>query len=219
MAQRRHRKMLTGLTRVSSLAWMSIVPAAAVRAHGTPTVTPGSVPLSGPIRPTNGSATFAASARDPNGTAEYPFWVESPSGQWRDAQNHSTSNTFALATPAPGDYVVVVDVLDQAQVAAGPWSLAQTTLPDGVFNGSTVSVASNARGEVAKGRPITLTAASSGIFDPRYPFGHQDPSGTWHQSGAQQSVCVHGRDVGRLQIRGRLGRDGDADVPRHLRAQ
>ncbi len=179
--------MVTGLTMASSLVWMSIVPAAAVIAHSAPTVTPGSVHLTGPIRPTNGSATFTASASDPNGTAEYQFWVESPTGQWRDMQNYSTSNTFTLATPSQGDYLVVVDVMDQAQVAAGDWSQAQTTLPDGVFNGSTVSVASNASGSVSKGTPVTLTATSSGIFDPLYQFWYQDPSGTWHQSGAYQS--------------------------------
>ena len=187
MTRRPKRQVMAGLTMASSLAWMSIVPAVAVIAHSAPTVTPGSVHLSGPIRPTNGSATFTASASDPNGTAEYQFWVESPTGQWRDMQNYSTGNTFTLATPSQGDYLVVVDVLDQAQVAAGDWSMAQTTMPDGVFNGSTVSVTSSASGSVAKGTSITLTATSSGIFSPLYQFWYQDPSGAWHQSGAYQS--------------------------------
>ena len=114
MDQRRHRRMLTRLTRASSLAWMSIGSAAAVLAHSAPTVTPGNVPLSGPIRPTNGSATFAASARDLNGTAEYQFWVESPSGQWRadlagtamrafpDISEPHDPSTSATYTVAPG---------------------------------------------------------------------------------------------------------------------
>ena len=188
MASLRNRKVFTGLTMASSLAWMSILPATAVfAAQAGPTVTPGSVTLSGPIHPTNGSATFTASASDPNGTAEYQFWVESPTGQWSDMQNYSTNNTFTLATTMTGDYLVAVDVMDQAQVAAGDWNMAQTTLPDGVFNGSTLSVQSNASGSVAQGQTVTLTATASGIFSPLYQFWYQSPDGTWHQSGAYQS--------------------------------
>ena len=187
MTGARKIRVWSGLTMASSLAWMSILPATAVFAQGTPTVTPGSVHLTGPIRPTNGSATFTASASDPNGTAEYQFWVESPTGVWSDMQNYSTNNTFTLATPSQGDYLVVVDVMDKAQVAAGDWNLAQTTLPDGVFNGSTVSVASSVSGEVAKGTSVTLTATSSGIFSPLYQFWYQEPNGTWKQSGPYQS--------------------------------
>ncbi len=187
MASPRNRKVFTGLTMASSLAWMSILPATAVFAQSTPTVTPGSVSLSGPIHPTNGSATFTANASDPGGTPEYQFWVESPTGTWSDMQNYSTSNTFTLATPSAGDYLVVVDAMDQAQVAAGEWNMAQTTLPDAVFNGSTVSVTSSASGEVAKGTSVTLTATSSGIFDPLYQFWYQAPDGIWYQSGAYQS--------------------------------
>ena len=183
MTGQRKIRVWSGLTMASSLAWMSILPAAAVLAKSTPTVTPGSVSLSGPIRPTNDSATFTASASDPGGTAEYQFWVESPTGVWSDMQNYSTKNTFTLATPSQGDYLVVVDVMDKAQVAAGDWGMAQTTLPDGVFNGSTVSVASSASGEVAKGTSVTLTATASGIFGPLYQFWYQEPSGTWVQSG------------------------------------
>ncbi len=187
MATHRRRKVFTGLTMASSLAWMSILPATAVFAQSAPTVTPGSVTLSGPIQPTNGSATFTASASDPNGTAEYQFWVESPTGQWTDMQNYSPNNTFTLATPSAGDYLVAVEVLDQAQVAAGDWSLAQTTLPDAVFNGSTLSVVSNASGEVAKGQTVTLTATEANVFSPLYQFWYQEPDGTWVQSGNYQS--------------------------------
>ncbi len=187
MASPRNRKVFTGLTMASSLAWMSILPATAVFASSTPTVTPGSVTLSGPIQPTNGSATFTASASDPNGTAEYQFWVESPAGQWTDMQNYSTNNMFTLATPSAGDYLVAVEVLDQAQVAAGDWSLAQTTLPDAVFTGSTLSVLSNASGEVAKGQNVTLTATATNVFSPLYQFWYQEPDGTWVQSGNYQS--------------------------------
>lgn len=176
--------MLTGLTLASSLAWMSILPATAVFAQSGPMVTPGSVTLSGPTTSTlNGSATFSASAQDPNGTAEYQFWVEEPNGQWMDAQNYSTSNTFTLSTPSAGDYLVAVDVMDKTEVAAGQWNLAQTTLSDGVFVDSSVTVTSNATGSVAKGTPITLTATASNIYDPVYQFWVETPSGEWMQSG------------------------------------
>ncbi|MDA8200065.1 MAG: regulator, partial [Thermaerobacter sp.] len=183
----RNRKVFTGLTMASSLAWMSILPATAVFAQSTPTVTPGSVTLSGPITPTNGTATFTASASDPNGTAEYQFWVESPNGAWTDMQNFSTNNTFTLSTPSAGDYLVAVEVMDQAQVAAGDWSMAQTTLPDGVFNGSSLSVMSNASGSVAAGTQVTLTATETNVFSPLYQFWYQEPNGTWVQSGNYQS--------------------------------
>ena len=183
MTSSRNRKAFSGLVMASSLAWLSIVPATAVFAQSPPTVTPGSVTLSGPITPTNGSATFTASASDPNGTAEYQFWVESPTGQWTDAQNYSTHNTFTLATPSAGDYLVSVEVMDQAQVAASDWNMAETTLPDGVFNGSSLLVTSNATGSVALDTSVTLTATASGIFDPQYQFWYQEPNGTWVQSG------------------------------------
>ncbi len=187
MAGGRKIRVWSGLTMASSLAWMSILPATAVFAASTPTVTPGSVTLSGPIHPTNGTATFSASASDPNGTAEYQFWVESPTGVWSDMQNYSTNKTFTLQTPVVGDYLVAVEVMDKAQVAASDWSMAQTTLPDGVFNGSTLSVASSASGEVAKGQTVTLTATETNVFSPLYQFWYQEPDGTWVQSGNYQS--------------------------------
>ncbi len=56
-----NRKVFTGLTMASSLAWMSILPATAVFAQSAPTVTPGSVTLSGPIHPTSGRRNPRAS--------------------------------------------------------------------------------------------------------------------------------------------------------------
>ena len=94
-------------------------------------------------------------------------------------QNYSTNNMFTLSTLSAGDYLVAVDVMDQAQVAAADWSLAQTTLSDGVFNGSTLSVQSNANGaEGAKGQTVTLTATASHVFSPLYQFWYQEPNGT-----------------------------------------
>ena len=175
------------LTLASSLVWMSVVPAAAVFASSGPTVTPGSVALTATSHTAAvGSAvTFTASAQDPGGTPVYQWWVESPTGQWTDAQNYSTQNTFSLATPSAGDYLVVVDVLDQAQAAAGDWSLAQTTLPRGVFVDSGVTVAAAASG--AAGQAVTLTATASNIYDAVYQFWVEAPNGTWTQSGPYQT--------------------------------
>ena len=165
------------LTLASSLVWMSVVPAAAVFASSTPTVTPGSVMLTATSHtaPVGGQVTFTASAQDPGGTAEYQWWVESPTGQWTDAQNYSSNRTFTLAAPSAGDYLVVVDVLDQGQLAAGDWSAAQTTLPRGVFVDSGVAVAAAASG--AAGQAVTLTAAARNIYDVQYQFWVQAPNG------------------------------------------
>ncbi len=155
-------------------------------AQSGPTVTPGSVTLSGPIRSSaGGHASFHAAAQDPNGTAMYQFWVQEPNGQWTDAQNYSTSPNFTLSTPSAGNYLVAVDVMDQSQVAAGDWSAAQTTLPDGVFVQSAVTVSASATDATA-GTPITLTAAAHSIFDPLYQFWWEQ-QGHWHQSGPYQS--------------------------------
>ncbi len=175
------------LTLASSLVWMSVVPAAAVLASSGPTVTPGSVGLTATSHtaPVGGQVTFTAAAQDPGGTAEYQWWVESPTGQWTDAQNYSTQNTFTLAVPSAGDYLVAVEVLDQAQVAAGDWSAAQTTLPRGVFVDSGVTGAAAASGPA--GQAVTLTATASNIYDARYQFWVEAPNGTWTQSGPYQA--------------------------------
>ena len=175
------------LTLASSLVWMSVVPAAAVFASSGPTVTPGSVMLTATnhTAPVGATVTFTASAQDPGGTPVYQWWVESPTGQWTDMQDYSTANTFSLATPSAGDYLVVVDVLDQAQAAAGDWSAAQTTLPRGVFVDSGVTVAAVASG--AAGQAVTLTATASNIYDAVYQFWVEAPNGTWAQSGPYQA--------------------------------
>ena len=179
--------MVKGLTMASSLAWMSILPATAVFAQQPSTV--GAVSLTGPTTSTlNGSATFTASATSANATTEYQFWVEMPNGTWVDGQNYSASNTFTLSTPSAGDYLVTVDVLNQAQVSAGDWSMAATTLPDGVFVDSSVTVLSSAPSAgVQLGASVTLTATATNIFDPLYQFWVESPSGTWSQSGAYAS--------------------------------
>jgi hypothetical protein len=178
-------RMLGALTLASSLAWWGLLPAAALAATG-PTVTPGSVTLTGSTThgTLGGVATFSAAAQDPGGTAEYQWWVEEPTGQWVDAQNYSPRATFTLSTPSVGDYLVAVEVLDQGQVASGDWSAAQTTLPHGVFVDSTVTVTSLPTGPVAPGTSITVSARAQHIYDPIYQFWVESPQGAWQQSGA-----------------------------------
>ncbi len=180
------RKARYGLTLASSLIWLSLIPPALAIAQSGPTVTPGSVTLSGPTRSSvEGQVTFQATAQDPNGTALYQFWVQEPNGQWVDAQNYSASSRFTLATPSAGNYLVAVDVMDQSQVAAGDWSAAQTTLPDGVFVQSAVTVSASTT-DAPAGTSITLSATAQNIFDPLYQFWWEQ-NGQWHQSGAYQS--------------------------------
>ncbi len=180
------RKARYGLTLASSLLWLSLLPPALAVAQSGPTVTPGSVSLSGPTRSSvEGSVTFQASAQDPNGTALYQFWVQEPNGQWVDAQNYSQSSSFTLSTPSAGNYLVAVDVLDKSQVAAGDWAAAQTTLPDGVFVQSAVTVSASTT-DAPAGTSIVLTATAQHIFDPVYQFWWEQ-NGQWHQSGAYQS--------------------------------
>ncbi len=166
----------------SSLLWTLLLPAAAWAATPAAQVEAGSVKViaSAHTAPVGGSVTFTASASDPGGTPEYQWWVEEPNGQWTIGQGYATNATFQLSTPSGGDYVVVVDVMDQQAVAQQDWSLAQSTLPDGVFVNSTVSA--TASGETA-GQPVTLSAVARNIYDPLYQFWVESPSGTWFQSG------------------------------------
>jgi len=174
----------------SSLVWMTILPAASAFAASGPTVTPGSVSLTGSsvTSTIGGTVAFTANASDPHGTAEYQFWVETPAGVWTDAQNFSTDRSFTLTTPSAGDYLVAVDVLDQTQVAAGDWGQVETTLSDAVFVNSSVAVTSSTSSDgVAVGQSVTLTAVSQNIYHPLYQFWVESPSGQWTQSGAYQT--------------------------------
>lgn len=190
MHQLSNPKLRRGLTMASSLVWMTLLPAASAFAAAGPTVTPGSVTLTGSsvTSTVRGTVAFRASASDPHGTAEYQFWVETPAGVWRDAQNYSPDPAFTLSTPSAGDYLVAVDVLNQAQVAAGDWSQVQTTLPDAVFVNSSVGVTSSAPpAGVPVGQAVTLTAQAQNITQPLYQFWVESPRGQWTQSGAYQS--------------------------------
>jgi len=180
----RNRRLWGPLTLASSLVWLLITPAASAVAASAPTVAPGSVTLTASaisVKPGQ-SVTFTASASDPMGTAEYQFWVELPNGQWEDAQNYSTDNTFVLSNVSAGNYLVAVDALDKAQVSAGAWSSAVTTLADGVFVNSQVLAVSLDQ-DVAPGTPVTLLGQATNIYDPLFQFWVEAPDGTWTQSG------------------------------------
>jgi len=185
MTQRRTIRLFGALTLASSLTWWALLPATALAAD-SPTVTPGSVTLTSPTTQgtVGGVATFSASAQDLNGTPEYQWWVEMPTGQWVDAQNYSPRATFTLSTPSAGDYLVAVDVLDQSQVARGDWGAVQTTLAQGIFVDSAVTVTGEPTGPVAAGTSVTVTAHAVNIYDPLYQFWVESPEGTWTQSGA-----------------------------------
>ncbi|MDA8199911.1 MAG: hypothetical protein M0Z54_10915 [Thermaerobacter sp.] len=176
----------------SSLVWWMIAPSAAAIAATSPTVTPGSVELTASavsVKPGQ-SVTFTASASDPGGTALYQFWVEMPNGQWENQQNYSTDPTFVLSNVSAGNYLVAVEVMDQAQVQHGQWSQAQTTLPDGVFVGSQVAAVSLNQ-DAAPGSSVTLQAEATGIYQPLYQFWVEAPDGTWSQSGAYSSAAAY----------------------------
>ena len=176
----------------SSLVWWTIAPSAAAVAATSPTVTPGSVELTASavsVKPGQ-SVTFTASASDPGGTPLYQFWVEMPNGQWENLQNYSTDPTFVLSNVSAGNYLVAVDVLDQAQVRSGEWSQAQTTLPDGVFVASQVAAVSLNQ-DAAPGSSVTLQAQATDIYQPLYQFWVEAPDGTWSQSGAYSSAAAY----------------------------
>ena len=181
----RRRRVGGALGLASSLLWVLLLPTSAWAATPAVQVEAGSVTMtaSSHTAPVGGHVTFSAKASDPGGSGgplEYQWWVEEPTGHWVNAQNYSTSTTFDLSTPSAGDYVVVVDVMNQSAVAKGDWSAAQSTLPLGVFVQSSVSAA--ASGETA-GQPVTLSAVAQNIYDPQYQFWVESPSGHWSQSG------------------------------------
>jgi hypothetical protein len=144
---------------------------------------PGAVTLTGSSIQASpgGSVTFTANAVGVT-NPEYQFWVELPSGKWVDAQNYSTSNTFVLSNVVTGNYLVDVDVMTPAQIAAGDWSQAISTLSDGVFVNSTVAL-SLSTSNPANGVEVMATASATNIYDPLYQFWWETPDGTWHQSG------------------------------------
>lgn len=181
-------KRASALTLASSLLWMGLLPATALAAEA-PAPLQESVVLhaSGSAAPIGGTTTFTATVQHPTGVPEFQWWVETQSGRWVDAQNYSPRSSFTLTTPQPGDYLVVVDVLSEHQVAAGDWSQARVSTTEGVFVDSSVQITTSVS-SVPVGHTVMVTARAYNIFAPLYQFWVGTPNGhggfSWHQSGA-----------------------------------
>ena len=161
-----------GLLSAAALAALPATPALAA---------PGlSVTLSSSAHtaPIGGAVTFMAEAANLPAPALYQFWVENPQGQWTDAQNYSTRSTFTLTPAQAGGYVVAVDVMTAAEVAAGDWSQAATTTPAALYVDSTVAV-STPSGPFVKGQNATVTATATNLPNTQYQFWIESPAGTW----------------------------------------
>lgn len=163
-------------------AILSLAPALPAVAQAAPTVT---LRESNHVVAVGQSVAFVAQAVDVVGTPEYQFWVELPSGVWVDAQNYSPANRFTLTATRPGNYLVAVDVLNAAQVAAGAWSAAASAVPVALFANSTLTLTPPS-GPLLKGNTATLTAAAVNIAHPLYQFWIEQPNGSWSQSGPYQ---------------------------------
>lgn len=158
---------------------MGLLPAASAMAASAP-----SVSLTGPSSVTQSAGsnvTYTAQASNVSNPV-YQFWVEGPNGNWTDAQNWSSSNTFTLSNVQDGNYLVTAYVAPAGHpsMATNAQANGQQAV-DGVFVDSTVSV--NAPSTLVAGKSVTVTASSSNVFNAVYQFWYKDPSGNWHQSG------------------------------------
>lgn len=174
------RKLLSGLAALGvgltvnlPLAWATSAPAVTnltvVGPHGL--VTPGT------------SATYTASASGNGSPVEYECWIQTQTG-WRLAAPYSKENVFHLNNLAPGSNVVVIDALDQNQIAAGAWNqVASFTAILNVGSQVTESVPAT----VTAGQTITLSADATHLIDPVYQWWWQNPKGVWRASGNYSS--------------------------------
>lgn len=162
---------------------LSLLPTLPAAAQAAPAVT---LTESSHVVAVGQSVSFVAQAPDIVGTPEYQFWVELPSGEWVDAQNYSSSSHFMLTAASAGNYLVAVDVMSAAEVAAGAWSAAAAAVPVALFANSTVTLVPPS-GPLLRGNTATLTASAANIAHPLYQFWIESPSGTWSQSGPYQS--------------------------------
>ena len=180
-------RKVSSLALGSSMLILSMLPAASAFAQSAPTVTlteSGYNNIAAQVTP-GASVTFHASSNISN--PMYQFWAEEPSGQWVDVQNYSSNSTYTLSNVAAGNYLVDVYVMSAAEVKAGDWSAAaQPYGADGVFVDSSVTLSSPSANAIA-GKPMTVTATSSNIYNPLYQFWYKNPSGEWKQSGAYGS--------------------------------
>lgn len=158
-----------------STAALATLPATPALAAPSISVTLSSSAHTAPI---GGAVTFTAQAANLSAPALYQFWVESPTGQWSDQQNYSARSTFTLDPSEAGGYVVAVDVMTAAEVAAGDWSQAATTTPAVLYVDSTVAV-STPSGPFVKGQSATVTATATNLPNAQYQFWLESPGGTW----------------------------------------
>ncbi len=129
------------------------------------------------------TVTYVATAAGNGSPVDYEFWVQTQSG-WKLAQSYSTQNVFHLDSLLPGSDVVVVDALDQNQVAAGAWNDALSfTAILNVGSQVTESVPT----AVAAGQSISLTANATHLIDPVYQWWWENPQGVWRASGNYSS--------------------------------
>ena len=185
-------KIASSIAMGSSMMIMSMLPAASAFAQTAPSITLSEqgYTMAAQVSP-GASVTFHAAA---NGITApmYQFWVEQPNGTWTNAQNYSSNSTFTLNNVASGDYLVTAYVLSDAQLKAGDYGAATNLNTvgqqnvDGVFVDSSVKL-SESSAQLVAGKPVTLTAAASNIYNPLYQFWYETPSGQWMQSGNYQS--------------------------------
>lgn len=125
------------------------------------------------------NVTLRATATGHGSPVKYEFWLETASG-WRLAEPYSSHGTFSLTNLPSGSDVIVVDALDQSQIAARDWSaVATATFILNVGSTVTMTVPTTA----TAGQSILLSAAASNLIDPVYQWWWKDPQGHWHASG------------------------------------
>ena len=114
---------------------------------------------------------------------EYQFWVQDPDGQWVDAQNYSSQNTFILSNVTAGSYLVTVAVLSSTQLQTRAWSDAVQATPVSLFVDSQIT-AQPASTTPLLAEPDTITASAQNIDNPVYQFEYVSPDGQHHMAQA-----------------------------------
>lgn len=143
--------------------------------------------VSGPNRilPIGSNATIQSQAVDVGGVPLYQFWLRGPNNRWVLAQNFGPQNTLSLGHLQAGSYAIVVDALNNSQVAQKQWDLAyhQTIV---VYVGSRVNLSVSS----PKASPVTISATADGITDPVFQFWIESPAGQWQPEGPYGSSTV-----------------------------
>lgn len=175
MSQTRTRAHTVWPLGLLSAAALAMLPASPALAAPSISVTLSSSAHTAPI---GAPVAFTAEAANLSAPALYQFWVESPSGQWTDSQNYSAQPIFTLTPSEAGGYVVVVDVMTAAEVAAGDWSQAASATPAALYVNASVAV-STPSGPFVKGQSATVTATATNLPNAQYQFWVESPTGTW----------------------------------------